>query len=200
VSSPNDITGWIGQLKGGDSAAAAKLWDAYFRRLVGLARKKLQTASRRVADEEDVALSAFASLCRGAREGRFPLLQDRDNLWHLLVILTARKAADLRRHQGRQKRGGGAVPVGSAADDSGPGTLEQVIGREPTPEFAAQVADECRRLLGLLWDDELRQVALWKMEGYTNEEITERLGCVPRTIERRLRLIRRFWEEEGASA
>jgi hypothetical protein len=164
VSSRHDITGWIDQLKGGDGDAAGKLWDAYFRRLVGLARKKLRTAPRRVADEEDVALSAFDSLCRGAREGRFTLLEDRGDLGHLLVILTARKAADLRRHQGRQKRGGGAAPLKSAADDSGPVPLEQVIGREPTPEFAAQVADECRRLLGLLWDDELRQVALWKME------------------------------------
>jgi DNA-directed RNA polymerase specialized sigma24 family protein len=71
--------------------------------------------------------------------------------------------------------------------------LEQVLGPEPSPEFAAEVADECRHLLGLLPDAQLRSIALWKMEGYTNAEIAEKLGYVRVTIERRLRLIRSIW-------
>src|SRR5262249_16748472 len=70
---------------------------------------------------------------------------------------------------------------------------------EPTAEFAAQVAEECRRLLDRLGDAELRSVALWKMEGYTVEEIAARLGCVPRTVHRRLRLIQDLWQHEIAS-
>jgi DNA-directed RNA polymerase specialized sigma24 family protein len=132
-----------------------------------------------------VALSAFDSFYRAAARGRFPRLEDRDDLWRLLVVLTARKALHLLRDEGRHKRGGGTA--GDAED------VEQVVGQEPTPEFAAQVAEECRRLLGLLDDDALRSVALWKMEGYTSEEIAERLGCAPRTVERKLRLIRRLW-------
>jgi DNA-directed RNA polymerase specialized sigma24 family protein len=77
--------------------------------------------------------------------------------------------------------------------------LEQIVGREPTPEFAAQAAEECRHLLGRLGDPELESVALLKMEGYTVEEIAERLGCVSRTIKRKLRLIRGVWEQELAS-
>jgi hypothetical protein len=34
------------------------------------------------------------------------------------------------------------------------------------------------------------------MEGYTTEEIAAKLGYVPRTIERKLRLIRNLWENE----
>jgi len=71
-----------------------------------------------------------------------------------------------------------------------------VLGDEPTPEFAAQVAEECQRLLGRLGDAELRSVALWKMEGYTNEEIAARLNCVPRTVQRKLGLIRTLWDQE----
>ncbi|MBV8234094.1 MAG: hypothetical protein JO075_00190, partial [Acidimicrobiia bacterium] len=74
--------------------------------------------------------------------------------------------------------------------------LAQIIGREPSPEFAAQVADECRRLLDGLGDEGLRSVALWKMEGYTNAEIAARLGGVnTRTVERKLKTIRARWEE-----
>jgi DNA-directed RNA polymerase specialized sigma24 family protein len=179
------VTHWIEQLKAGESVAAQKLWEGYFRQMVELARQKLQGLPRRAADEEDVALSAFKSFCLGASAGRFPQLSDRTSLWPLLVVLTARKAIDLMRHEHRLKRSAGGV--GPAEE------LEQVIGREPTPAFALQVAEQCERLLGLL-DEGLRSVALWKMEGDTVAQIAARLGCVPRTVERKLRVIRRLWE------
>jgi DNA-directed RNA polymerase specialized sigma24 family protein len=195
MSSEESVTDWIGRLQAGDQAAARPLWERYFRRLVGLARQNLQGAPRGAADEEDVALSAFASFCRAVAQGRFPRLADRDDLWRLLFALTLRKAHDLVRDQGRQKRGGSALP-GPPATPREEADLEQVVGREPTPEFAAQVAEECQRLLGRLGDPELRSVALWKMEGYTNEEIAQKLGRSDRTVERKLRLIRKAWEEE----
>src|SRR5437762_11266024 len=106
-----------------------------------MARQKLQGAARRAADEEDVALSVFVSLCDGAARERFPLLQDRDDLWGLLVVLTARKAVNLLKHERRQKRGGGAVLDEAAlAHDDADGEeaeLARVVGQEPTPEFAA---------------------------------------------------------------
>jgi DNA-directed RNA polymerase specialized sigma24 family protein len=152
-----------------------------------------------MADEEDVALSAFDSFCRGAAVGRFPQLVDRNDLGPLLVLITARKAIHLLKHERRQKRGGGKVQGETelAGADDEP-LLAQVIGQEPTPEFAAQVAEECRRLLEQLGDEELRSIALWKMEGYTSEEIAARLGCVPRTVERRLQVIRTLWSREEA--
>src|SRR5205085_8369771 len=109
MSSDVSVTNWINQLKAGEPEAARRLWDGYFRRLVGLARGKLEGSPRRAADEEDVALSAFGSLCRGAEGGRFPHLLDRDSLWQLLVAITAHKAHDLRRREERKKRGGGRV-------------------------------------------------------------------------------------------
>ena len=193
------VSHWIGQLKAGDRAAAQQLWERYYRRLVGLARRRLQGQPRRAADEEDVALSAFDSFCRGTENGRFPQLHDRDNLWRLLVTVTARKAFDLVRDEHRRKRGGGAVldeaalrRPGAAADAE----LEQVVGREPTPEFAAQVAEECQRLLAELGDAKLQSIALWKMEGDTTKEIAARLRCAPSTVERKLRRIRSVWAKE----
>jgi DNA-directed RNA polymerase specialized sigma24 family protein len=202
MSTSGSVTHWLRGLRDGDPVAAQRLWERYFHRLVGLARKKLQGARRRGEDEEDVALSAFDTFCRGAREGRFPQLADRDDLWRLLVVITARKALDLLEREGRLKRGGGRLRGESAlldAADPADRGIEQVVGDEPTPEFAAQVAEECQRLLDKLGDDELRSIAVWKMEGNSNEEIAGKLGCALATVERRLRVIRRLWEGEGAS-
>jgi DNA-directed RNA polymerase specialized sigma24 family protein len=201
MSSNGSVTHWIRQLEAGEQAAAQPLWQAYFQRLVHLARKKLSGARYPDVDEEDVALSAFDSFCRGAEHGRFPQLADREDLWRLLVVITARKVIDLRNREHALKRGGvagdAALP-GSPAAAAVEVDLEQVVGTEPTPAFAAEVADEYRRLLDRLGDDGLRALALLKMEGYTNVEIAGRLGCGLATVERRLRLIRGIWEKEGA--
>src|SRR5262249_15267693 len=148
----------------GDPAAVQRLWERYFPRLVQLARKKLRGSRPRCADEEDVALSAFDSFCRHAEQGHFPNLHDRDSLWRLLVVITARKATHLCRDESRQKRGGGVVHVSApASDEEEQHVLEQLLSREPDPEFAAQVAEECERLLSCLGNRELRSVAVWKM-------------------------------------
>src|SRR5215217_3269295 len=118
MATSGSVTKWINQLKVGDPEAARRLWEGFFRRLVGLARGKLEGSPRRAADEEDVALSAFGSLCRGAEGGRFPHLIDRDSLWQLLVAITSHKARDLRRREERQKRGGGRVLDEAALADS----------------------------------------------------------------------------------
>jgi RNA polymerase sigma factor (sigma-70 family) len=193
MSPEGSVTRWLGQLQEGDPAAARQLWERYFRRLVGLARKKLQGAPCRAADEEDVALSAFDSFCRCAEAGRFPQLADRDGLWRLLVTITARKAAHQVRDEGRRKRGGGAARLTNADAES---VLEEVLSREPSPEFAAEVAEECQRLLRRLGDKELEAVALKRMEGYTVEEIAKLLSFAPRTVKRKLALIRTIWEKE----
>jgi DNA-directed RNA polymerase specialized sigma24 family protein len=191
--SDDSVTQWLDRLQEGDPEAAQRLWERYFHRLVGLARARLRAAPRVVADEEDVALSAFDSFCRGAEAGRYPRLADRDGLWRLLMTITGRKALGLLRHQGRQKRGGVAPP----ADTPDEAALEQALSREPTPELAAQVGDECRRLLGLLGDAGLESVAVWRMEGYTVAEIDGRLGCAGRSVKRKLELIRGIWEREA---
>src|SRR5262245_42969931 len=105
MTADDPVTVWIGRLQAGDPAAARPLWDRYFHRLVGLARKRLRDAPRRAVDEEDVALSAFDSFCRNAEAGRFPDLTDRTSLWRVLAILTLRKAAHHLRDAARQKRG-----------------------------------------------------------------------------------------------
>jgi DNA-directed RNA polymerase specialized sigma24 family protein len=196
MAAEGSVTGWIGQLKEGDQAAAQQLWERYFHRLVGLARKKLRGTKRQAADEEDVALSAFDSFCRGAENGRFPQLDDRDNLWQLLVLLTARKAWHLRRDEARLKRARVVAWADTPAANQEECGIEQLVGQEPSPEFAARLAEEYQLLLGRLSDRELESIAVWKMEGYTNEEIAAKLDCSLRSVERKLRIIRSRWKQE----
>ncbi len=193
MSSDVSVTRLIGMLKQGDRVASQQLWEAYFGRLVGLARARLKNTVRRVADEEDVALSAFDSFFRRAERGQFPQLEDRDDLWQLLFVLTVRKAINLVHYQGRKSRGGGRVQSLQDLEALG---ADQILGTEPSPELAAQMTEECQRLLARLGDETLRAVALWKMEGYTNVEIAAKLGCVEQTVERKLRAVRQAWSNE----
>jgi DNA-directed RNA polymerase specialized sigma24 family protein len=195
----DSVTVWIESPKAGDVAAAEKLWRRYFQDLVRLSRDRLRAAPRAMADEEDAALSAFDSFVRGAARGRYPRLDDRDDLWRLLVVITERKALDQTRRERRLKRGGGKI-LGMrdpASGDDLDRALAGVAASEPTPEFAALVADECRVLLSRLRDDSLRAVAHLRMEGYSSEEIGDRLGCSLRTVARKIEIIRRTWTGEG---
>ena len=108
MSQNDSVTDWIVQLKAGDPQASQRLWERYVDRLVRLARIKLGRTPRRVADEEDVAQSAFDGFFRGVEEKRFPQLDDRDGLWQVLVMLTDRKTIDHRRRELAGKRGASA--------------------------------------------------------------------------------------------
>jgi DNA-directed RNA polymerase specialized sigma24 family protein len=190
MNTGNSVTRWITELKQGDESAAAELWRAYFRRLAGLARARLRDAPRRIADEEDVALSAFDSFCRGARAGRFARLDDRSDLRQILGFITLRKAIDLRNYEGRPSRGRGRV---QSLTELTRDQLETIGGDERTADLAAQLAEEHERLMDQLGDRTLQRVATWKLEGYTNQEVAARLGCATSTVERKLALIRHKW-------
>ena len=185
------VTHWLHQLTANDdSAAQQQLWNRYFARLAALARTRLTGAPQRDADEEDVVLSAFNSFFCAARAGRFPELYDRTGLWPLLVKITARKAINQVKRQQAKKRS-------SAAEEAVP-DIAHLVGDEPTPQFAAEVAEQVERLLALL-DEDLRTVAVMKLEGFTNAEIAERFGIVERSVERKLARIRIEWDAAAES-
>ena len=201
---PTDtVTDWLRQFRTGDREAVRKLWGRYYPRLVEQARRQLRGVPRRAADEEDVAADAFDSFCRGVEAGRCPDLDDRNGLWQLLLAMTANKAVDLVRYAGRDKRDWRrTVSADSPAPADADGGVEGLLrSDEPDPAFVLEVADRLNWLLSRLADGQLRQIALLKLEGYTNAEIAARLGCAVSTVERRLVLIRRRLEAaagEGA--
>ena len=188
------VTWWLENLKDGNEAAAESLWQRYFQRMAALARQRLGEGQRRVQDENDIAVSVFKSLCERAERGDLAGLAGRDELWRLLATVTLRKVAGQIRDASRQKRGGGLVRGDSVYAEAG--GLDEVAGTEPTPEFLHQLADEHQRLLNALDDDTLRSIALWKMEGWTGQEIAGKLGITRRSVERKVERIRELWKGE----
>lgn len=192
------VTLWIERLREEqDSDAAQQLWNRYASQLATVAKKRFGDLSRRVYDEEDAAISAFRSFCNGVAKQQFSELNDRDNLWAILVTITSRKVIARQRREHRQRRGGGEVweqPLYSGPGDDN--EFPEPAGPEPTPEFVAEVADECEALLNRLEDETLRDVTLLKLEGYTNEEIAEKLGYTRRSIQRKLARIRQQLSED----
>jgi len=198
MSSPKSVTQWIEDLKQGDEEAAARLWQRYFEQMVRAARKKLGARQLGVVDEEDVALSAFDSLCRGAAKGNFARLTDRYDLWPLLLTIVAQKSIDHIRRENRQRRGGGQTVLRDAelAEMDAVRMMNQVQSQNPTAETLALLEEQYVRLVSQLRDDTLRDIANWKMEGHTNEQIASFLGISVHAVGRKLRLIRLAWSKE----
>jgi DNA-directed RNA polymerase specialized sigma24 family protein len=191
------ITQLIALVKAEDDRAAMRLWERYFQRLTGVARRVLARTPRALADEEDAVLSAFASLLRGVDENRFKRLEDRDDLWQILVMLTVRKSINQRNHAAVKKRGAGkargesAFATGSDEREVAVG-IANVVADDPTPEFIVAMDEQCQLLMNLL-DDDQRQLAQWRLEGYTNEDIAQMTGHILTWVERKFRIIRRRW-------
>jgi DNA-directed RNA polymerase specialized sigma24 family protein len=165
---------------------------------VQVAKKRLEGTPRRVADEEDVASSVLRCLCDGAAKGRFDEIVNHDDLWRLLLTMTRQKCVDHIRMQTREKRGGGKVRGESAMMPAGgqpaPG-FDGLVGEDPTPEYLAQVDEEFQSLLAALPDQVPRQVVLLRMEGWTIDEIALELGISNHAVRRKLKLVRRIWQE-----
>lgn len=176
------------------------IWQNYYSKLVHHARQKLKSLPRRHVDEEDVASDAMNSLFRGMQSGRFPNLNDREDLWKLLLTIAARKAGKEIRSNLTTKRGGGMIRGESVfckpGDQMAQGLDMHAIALEPTPDFADDFVSEFEQQMGKLEDDVLRNIAVLKLEGYTNEEIGKKLQCATRSVERKLRRIRGIWNPE----
>jgi RNA polymerase sigma factor (sigma-70 family) len=200
---PGSITRWLDGLKAGQPAAADAIWRRYYQRVVAVARRRLQSSPHQaVEDGEDVAMSVFEGLCAGAAQGQFDRLRDRTELWQLLAAIAARKVLHHRRRHGCRKRGGQAALAPASARDNGNGDadadadiLALIADKEPPPEVAAILREQLQELLDSLPDAIHRRIAEWRIEGVTNAQIAQNLGCAVRTVERKVENIRLAWEQ-----
>ena len=193
MSDTNNVSHWIDLVKYGDSAAANRIWQHYFDRLVRSVRRRLIGQNRAVSDEEDIVLSVFDSFYAAAEKGRFPDLSDRDDLWRLLLRMSARKVIDKHRHDLRGRRGGDVAVHSLDGDDE---TIIEAIGDEPSPEMVLRMQESVEQFFSHLGVGHLRELAVAKLEGYSNAELAQRFKCSERTIERRLHLIREKCQQE----
>lgn len=195
MSDTNNVSHWIDLVKDVDSAAANHIWQHYFDRLVQSVRQRIMGQNRAVSDEEDIVLSVFESFYAAAEKGRFPDLSDRDDLWRLLLRMSARKVIDKRRHDQRQRRGGD-VEIRSLDGRGSDDCVIQVIGNEPSPDMVLMIQESVEQFFSHLGVGHLQDLAVAKLEGHSNAELAQRLQCSERTIERRLHLIREKYQQE----
>ncbi len=177
------ITDYFKRMSQGDEAAAGRIWQHYSPRLAALACKRLPAWLRSVVDGDDLANSAVLDVIVGSRAGRFPEIHDREDLWGLLACITIRKAINAVSRARCQKR----PPSWKAKPLD-----EGLIAPDPPPDLQVMAAEELDRLLERLRvkDELLRSIALWKFEGYTNQEMARRVGCTSSKIAHKLVLIR----------
>lgn len=190
----HSVTVLLQQAKGGDEAAAYEIWERYFKRIVALASRRLPDGVGRVVGPEDIASSALDCLLRGAKEGRFRKLEDRDDLWQVLTVIAVRRACNVIRDAGRHEKG--ESRLAKDPDDLRQG-IAAMIDKTPTPESLVTMQDTFEDLMENL-DDQMRSIVRFRLAGYTHAEIAAKLNIVTRTVERKLALIRSTWATRSA--
>jgi len=192
------VTDWIHQLRNGHSSACDKLWPFYLRRLTSLICQKLESSRTEISDEEDVLIDTCEVCFRKIREGNYPNIASRHDLWRLLTKIATRKSIDQIR---RSRKGVDRLRQDSTqAFQIGDSTYEynhlnSVPGAEPTPEFAAMVADESRYRLSQL-PSKMVEVVKLRLQGFTLKEITEKTDVSFPTVQRYLSYVREVWSQD----
>jgi RNA polymerase sigma factor (sigma-70 family) len=202
-NSADSVTQLIDRLRSGSpdsrDQAAQQVWERYLPRLLTLARRHLDRRIRVRQDEEDVVQSMGQSFFHRLRRGDFDLV-GRDDLWALLVTITlnkARNAADRDLARVRDVRREQPLPLSDASRSDAPHEVSALEAVEPTPAEAAALNEALERRLRDLPEPDLRQVAVMKLEGYSNREIAKAIKYGERSVERKLNLIRKRWEAVG---
>ena len=189
MSASHSVTKFLADLQSPDSAlhkhAADKLWSRYCDRLLCEAVRLLAPKIRRRVDEQDIVQNVFRSFFRRQAGDGFDLA-NRDELLALLVGMTKKKVLKAVDQQSAAKRDVGRE-VTSGNEGEGPATRVPASG--PSAEHLAMAANLLERLMGQL-DETMQAIVLKRLEGYTHEEIAAQLGCVVRTVERKIERVR----------
>ena len=187
MPSTESFDGLINKLQAGDDDAAARVFNRFARRIVGLARQQLHAALRSKVDPEDVLQSVFRSFFNRQRAGRFSI-ESWDSLWGILMVMTLRKCRRriayyrARRRDAQREKSWEEHP-----DADGDPAL---FAREPTPSEAAMLIEIVGRLMAALPEED-RAVLTLHLQGCTIAEIKTQTGRAMRTIRRILARIRR---------
>lgn len=191
------LTFLIEGVRAGDMQALEELWERCCSTMARIARQRLGI-HRRVEDEDDIAAIVFRKIYFAANAGKLPHIADRSSWWRLVTTITRNAVSDSRSRERSSKRGGGYVRGESIADDGklpvmGPSAFDNFAQQAPTPESIASLNELLQQWLARLPDDETRQVALMRLEGFSMEEIAQQLGLSDRTASRRMQAIRQAW-------
>lgn len=186
TDSQGSVTRWICNLQQGEHDAFDQLWDTYYPSLAQLARKQLQSFPQALYDEEDAVTSAFFSIFSKVCHSKHHNLTNRTQFWRLAATITSRKIYRQFRQARALKRGPGLTTACA--------TTPELLCSAPSPDLAAEYLDQLEFMIDLLPQEELKRLVWLKISGFTNQEIAVQLKRGLSSIERKLRTIRKLWE------
>ena len=176
----------MARLRVGEDDAADAILRRFTRRLIALTRTQLVSLPRAKVEIEDVVQSVYKSFFARYGQGQFDL-DDWNDLWGLLTVITLRKCANRRAYH-RARRRDARREVGTQHPFGRPDFGWDLVDREPTPLEAAMLADTVHELFRGM-DDPDRETVSMLLQGYTAEEIATVRSCSERTVRRvRIRL------------
>jgi RNA polymerase sigma-70 factor (ECF subfamily) len=169
-------------VRAGDPGAAEVIFRQYVRRLIGLARRRLESQGLLgKVEPDDVVQSAFRSFFVRFGDGPFDGAAP-DSLWGLLARITLRKCnRQLERLRADRRDVAREVPL--ASGDSAAGE-PPAAGREPSPEEAAALEETVLLVMARLGSPLKRQIFELSLQGYSVAEISERVHFYERGVER----------------
>lgn len=178
------------RLRSGDQDAAARVFELFAKRLIALARARLDRLVRQKVDPEDVVQSVFRSFFARRAAGQFDLISE-DSLWALLVEIALRKCGRWNQQFRRRKRRVDLeVPLQNGSHAAHHGW--EPLAHGPSPEDAAALAETVELLMRRLENKHEQQVLELRLQGYTIEEISSQVRCSERTVYRVLDRVKKW--------
>jgi RNA polymerase sigma-70 factor (ECF subfamily) len=175
-----------------DERAARELYDRYVDRLIGLARRRISQRLASRVDPEDIVQSVFRTFFGRLKAGQFHI-NDQDDLCKLLMRITVHKTL---RQIAFHKAGKRDPSHETGQEDEAQERLLELLDRDPSPEAEVAFLDQLEHFMNGLGTQE-RQILELRLQGYSNEEIAEKLDIYDRKIRRVVERIRGKAEREG---
>lgn len=191
MQSDSSFVELLERLRAGDPDASEQIYALYIRRLIGLARKRMEGRLLQKEAPEDIAASAIKSFFLRDQVKPFPRLSSWDSLWRLLATITRRKCGHRDEYYFAAKRDLHREASPTPTDDSAIGI--EGIARDPSPAEVTEFEDTLRHLLQGL-DEREQDIVRFTLEGFTVREIHERIHRSEHLIRAVLKKVRSRWE------
>lgn len=183
-------------LRAGEDTAAFELVQRFSDRLMALARSRLDQRLKQRVDPEDVLQSVFGSFLGRVAQGQFDL-KNWNDLAALLVQITMRKCyRQWNLHQAIRRDVRQESPQRQK-----PGPNDEsfaLVSLDPTPSQAAVLEETVTQLLTAFEGREREMLGL-ALQGYSAQEIGERVDRTERTVRRFLQMVRKKLERMAES-
>lgn len=198
MSEPRDssivgLDGLFARARSGDQAAWRELFDASYPKVIRAIRRRLNSqAMRSLYDSTDFVGDVWKSLAEKPASFDFATF---DDLQRFLAKAAERKIIDEYRRLHAQKNDVDLQRPIAAWAGAG-GGVPDLASSDPTPSQVAQATEASECLLsGQTGDD--RRVIEFKQQGFTNEEVAEKVGWGLRKVQRFLKDLGDSWTARG---